>query len=181
MATLSQGNIKNQSRGTPPKDSFQNSVKLLASCSLPPSDEHHFENFYKRRTSELYLIHISFNDLLFSIGLLPQVAMKFWLQNLIAKIQVFTRSTKIQMGDNGCKIMLGMTYLNMYASIFFVTIMTVDRYIAVVFGPNNSSFRKWRSRSSIQFQGKWLFQAIQGSNCWQESRSRMTFYWVNAS
>jgi len=109
LATLSQGNIKNQSRGTPPK----------------------------RRTSELYLIHISFNDLLFSIGLLPQV---------------FTRSTKIQMGDNGCKIMLGMTYLNMYASIFFVTIMTVDRYIAVVFGPNNSSFRKWRSRSSIQFQ-----------------------------
>jgi hypothetical protein len=27
----------------------------------------------KRRTSELYLLHICFNDLLFSIGLIPQV------------------------------------------------------------------------------------------------------------
>ena len=78
-----------------------------------------------------------------------------WLEQIfVFKTKVFTRSTKIEMGNNGCKIMLGMTYLNMYASIFFVTIMTVDRYIAVVFGPNNSSFRKWRSRSSIQFQGK---------------------------
>lgn len=62
--------------------------------------------------------------------------------------------------------MLGMTYLNMYASIFFVTIMTVDRYIAVVFGPNNSSFRKWRSRSSIQFQGRWLFVLCKARPAW---------------
>jgi len=61
-------------------------------------------------------------------------------------------SQKFIIGDAGCKIILGMTHTNMHASIFFVTIMTIDRYIAVIHGPQKASFRKWRTRTSIQIQ-----------------------------
>ncbi|CAG5095303.1 Oidioi.mRNA.OKI2018_I69.XSR.g14125.t1.cds [Oikopleura dioica] len=60
----------------------------------------------KRRTSEIYLIHISLNDWLFSLGLFPQA---------------FAMIAKFDLGDTGCKIVLGMTNINLTASVLFVT------------------------------------------------------------
>ena len=30
--------------------------------------------------------------------------------------------------------------------------MTIDRYLAVLYGPQKTSFRKWRAKSSVQLQ-----------------------------
>ena len=99
--------------------------------------------------------------------------------------QALAMIAKFDLGDTGCKIVLGMTNLNLNASVLFVTgqvieinflinnsenkllltyskntkvihnsrsVMTIDRYLAVLYGPQKSSFRKWRAKSSVQLQ-----------------------------
>ena len=75
----------------------------------------------KRRTSEIYLIHISLNDWLFSLGLFPQVRKRVKKSGENGGFKAFAMIAKFDLGDTGCKIVLGMTNINLTASVLFVT------------------------------------------------------------
>ena len=77
----------------------------------------------KRRTSEIYLIHISLNDWLFSLGLFPQVRKAYQDKD---GFQALAMIAKFDLGDTGCKIVLGMTNLNLNASVLFVTGQVIE-------------------------------------------------------
>ncbi|XP_072507468.1 C-C chemokine receptor type 1-like [Notamacropus eugenii] len=75
---------------------------------------------YKRlkTMTNIYLLNLALSDLLFLITL------PFWIHYELQRDWVF--------GDAMCKLLSGLYYLGLYSEIFFIILLTVDRYLAIV-------------------------------------------------
>ncbi|XP_030065099.1 C-C chemokine receptor type 5-like [Microcaecilia unicolor] len=70
-----------------------------------------------RSMTDIYLLNLAISDLLLVLSL------PFWAY-YAAKEWVF--------GDEGCKILSGVYLMGYYGGIFFIVLLTVDRYLAIV-------------------------------------------------
>ncbi|XP_045712529.1 C-C chemokine receptor type 1-like [Phyllostomus hastatus] len=71
----------------------------------------------KSRTS-VYLLNLAFSDLLFLFTL------PFWIDYSLKDTWVF--------GNGMCKLLSGFYYVGLYSEIFFIILLTIDRYLALV-------------------------------------------------
>ncbi|XP_003794569.1 C-C chemokine receptor type 3 [Otolemur garnettii] len=71
-----------------------------------------------RILSNIYLLNLAVSDLLFLFTL------PFWIHYVEWNNWVF--------GHGMCKLLSGLYYLGLYSEIFFIMLMTVDRYLAIV-------------------------------------------------
>ncbi|XP_043823840.1 C-C chemokine receptor type 3-like [Dromiciops gliroides] len=76
---------------------------------------------YKRFKSmtSIYLLNLAISDLLFLFTL------PFWIH--------YARQNDWVFGHTMCKILSGLYYLGLYSEIFFIVLLTIDRYLAVVY------------------------------------------------
>ncbi|XP_012663488.1 C-C chemokine receptor type 1 [Otolemur garnettii] len=75
---------------------------------------------YKRLRSmtSIYLLNLAISDLLFLFTL------PFWINYKLKDDWVF--------GDGMCKLLSGFYYIGLYSEIFFIILLTIDRYLAIV-------------------------------------------------
>ncbi|ELV10044.1 C-C chemokine receptor type 1 [Tupaia chinensis] len=75
---------------------------------------------FKRLKSmtNIYLLNLAVSDLLFLFTL------PFWISYKLKNDWVF--------GDAMCKLLSGLYYIGLYSEIFFIILLTVDRYLAIV-------------------------------------------------
>ncbi|TKC43175.1 C-C chemokine receptor type 1 [Monodon monoceros] len=75
---------------------------------------------YKRLKSmtSIYLLNLAMSDLIFLFTL------PFWIDYKLKDDWVF--------GDNMCKLLSGLYFLGLYSEIFFIILLTIDRYLAIV-------------------------------------------------
>ncbi|XP_036985826.2 C-C chemokine receptor type 1 [Artibeus jamaicensis] len=75
---------------------------------------------YKRLKSmtSIYLLNLAFSDLLFLFTL------PFWIDYSLKDNWVF--------GNGMCKLLSGFYYVGLYSEIFFIILLTIDRYLAIV-------------------------------------------------
>ncbi|EHA98649.1 C-C chemokine receptor type 1 [Heterocephalus glaber] len=75
---------------------------------------------YKRLQSmtSIYLLNLALSDLLFLFTL------PFWIDYKLKDSWVF--------GNAMCKLLSGLYYLGLYSEIFFIILLTIDRYLAIV-------------------------------------------------
>uniref|UniRef100_G3VAQ8 C-C motif chemokine receptor 1 n=2 Tax=Sarcophilus harrisii TaxID=9305 RepID=G3VAQ8_SARHA len=75
---------------------------------------------YKRlkTMTNIYLLNLAISDLLFLITL------PFWIHYDLQKHWV--------LGDAMCKLLSGLYYVGLYSEIFFIVLLTIDRYLAIV-------------------------------------------------
>ncbi|XP_053456400.1 C-C chemokine receptor type 1 [Nycticebus coucang] len=75
---------------------------------------------YKRLRSmtSIYLLNLAISDLLFLFTL------PFWINYKLKDDWVF--------GDGMCKLLSGIYYVGLYSEIFFIILLTIDRYLAIV-------------------------------------------------
>ncbi|XP_017653337.1 C-C chemokine receptor type 1 [Nannospalax galili] len=75
---------------------------------------------YKRLQSmtSIYLFNLAISDLVFLFTL------PFWIDYKLKDDWVF--------GDAMCKLLSGFYYLGLYSEIFFIVLLTIDRYLAIV-------------------------------------------------
>ncbi|XP_021502214.1 C-C chemokine receptor 1-like protein 1 [Meriones unguiculatus] len=71
-----------------------------------------------RSMTSIYLFNLAVSDLVFLFTL------PFWIDYIIKGDWIF--------GDAMCKFLSGFYYLGLYSDMFFITLLTVDRYLAVV-------------------------------------------------
>ncbi|XP_068944458.1 C-C chemokine receptor type 1-like [Petaurus breviceps papuanus] len=68
--------------------------------------------------TNIYLLNLAVSDLLFLITL------PFWIHYELRRDWVF--------GNAMCKLLSGLYYMGLYSEIFFIILLTVDRYLAIV-------------------------------------------------
>ncbi|KAJ8290801.1 hypothetical protein GJAV_G00017730 [Gymnothorax javanicus] len=88
---------------------------------------------YQRRTmnmTDLCLLHLAVSDLFFIISLL------FWSHS--------TAVAEWQFGDFLCKSVTGLYMLGFYASIFFMVLMSIDRYVVIIHAITTARHRSVR-------------------------------------
>nr|XP_012625761.1 C-C chemokine receptor type 1 [Microcebus murinus]XP_012625762.1 C-C chemokine receptor type 1 [Microcebus murinus] len=75
---------------------------------------------YKKLKSmtSIYLFNLALSDLLFLFTL------PFWIDYKLKDDWVF--------GDGMCKLLSGFYYIGLYSEIFFIILLTIDRYLAIV-------------------------------------------------
>ncbi|XP_054992830.1 C-C chemokine receptor type 1 isoform X2 [Sorex araneus] len=75
---------------------------------------------YKRLKSltSIYLLNLAISDLLFLFTL------PFWIDYKLKDNWIF--------GDTMCKFLSGIYYVGLYSEIFFIILLTIDRYLAIV-------------------------------------------------
>ncbi|NIG60962.1 c-C chemokine receptor type 1 [Pontoporia blainvillei] len=75
---------------------------------------------YKRLKSmtSIYLLNLAVSDLIFLVTL------PFWIDYTLKDDWVF--------GDHMCKLLSGLYFMGLYSEIFFIILLTVDRYMAIV-------------------------------------------------
>ncbi|XP_024607182.1 C-C chemokine receptor type 1 [Neophocaena asiaeorientalis asiaeorientalis] len=75
---------------------------------------------YKRLKSmtSIYLLNLAMSDLIFLFTL------PFWIDYKLKDDWVF--------GDNMCKLLSGLYFMGLYSEIFFIILLTIDRYLAIV-------------------------------------------------
>lgn len=75
---------------------------------------------YKRMKSmtSIYLLNLAISDLLFLITL------PFWIDYKLKDNWIFS--------DAMCKFLSGIYYVGLYSEIFFIILLTIDRYLAIV-------------------------------------------------
>ncbi|XP_008069407.1 C-C chemokine receptor type 3 [Carlito syrichta] len=71
-----------------------------------------------RIMTNIYLLNLAISDLLFLFTL------PFWIHSLTWDEWVF--------GHCMCKLLMGLYYLGLYSEIFFIILLTIDRYLAIV-------------------------------------------------
>ncbi|KAJ8341058.1 hypothetical protein SKAU_G00333490 [Synaphobranchus kaupii] len=88
---------------------------------------------YQRRTmtvTDLCLLHLAVSDLLFIISL------PFW--------SYYAAAADWPFGDFLCKTVTGLYQLGFYGSIFFMVLMSVDRYVVIVHAVTTARHRSMR-------------------------------------
>ncbi|XP_007126159.2 C-C chemokine receptor type 1 [Physeter macrocephalus] len=75
---------------------------------------------YKRLKSmtSIYLLNLAMSDLIFLFTL------PFWIDYTLKDDWIF--------GDHMCKLLSGLYFLGLYSEIFFIILLTIDRYLAIV-------------------------------------------------
>ena len=75
---------------------------------------------YKRLRSmtSIYLLNLAISDLIFLFTL------PFWIDYKVKDDWVF--------GDAMCKLLSGFYFMGLYSEIFFIVLLTIDRYLAIV-------------------------------------------------
>ncbi|KAM6160940.1 C-C chemokine receptor type 1 [Erethizon dorsatum] len=75
---------------------------------------------YKRLQSmtSIYLLNLALSDLLFLFTL------PFWIDYKLKDTWIF--------GNAMCKLLSGLYYMGLYSEIFFIVLLTIDRYLAIV-------------------------------------------------
>uniref|UniRef100_F7CXZ8 G-protein coupled receptors family 1 profile domain-containing protein n=1 Tax=Ornithorhynchus anatinus TaxID=9258 RepID=F7CXZ8_ORNAN len=73
----------------------------------------------KRNSTDLYLLNLSMSDLLFTLA-------------LPGRISYFIQAFSWNFGDWACRLTALLFFMNTYGSIYLMTFVSVDRYIAVV-------------------------------------------------
>ncbi|ELR52696.1 C-C chemokine receptor type 1 [Bos mutus] len=75
---------------------------------------------YKRLKSmtSIYLLNLAISDLIFLFTL------PFWIDYKVKDDWIF--------GDAMCKLLFGFFFLGLYSEIFFIILLTIDRYLAIV-------------------------------------------------
>lgn len=75
---------------------------------------------YKRLKSmtSIYLLNLAISDLLFLF------MMPFWIDYNVRDNWAFSNGT--------CRLLSGLYYVSLYSEIFFITLLTIDRYLAIV-------------------------------------------------
>ncbi|XP_072797223.1 C-C chemokine receptor type 1-like [Vicugna pacos] len=75
---------------------------------------------YKRLRSmtSIYLLNLAISDLIFLFTL------PFWIDYKLKDDWVF--------GDHMCKLLSGLYFIGLYSEIFFIILLTIDRYLAIV-------------------------------------------------
>ncbi|XP_005082338.1 C-C chemokine receptor 1-like protein 1 [Mesocricetus auratus] len=71
-----------------------------------------------RSMTSIYLLNLAISDLVFLFTL------PFWIDYILKGDWVF--------GDGMCKFLTGFYYLGLYSDMFFITLLTIDRYLAIV-------------------------------------------------
>ncbi|XP_032767204.1 C-C chemokine receptor 1-like protein 1 [Rattus rattus] len=71
-----------------------------------------------RNMTSIYLFNLAVSDLVFLFTL------PFWVDYIVKGDWVF--------GNAMCKFLAGFYYLGLYSDMFFITLLTIDRYLAVV-------------------------------------------------
>ncbi|XP_078691625.1 somatostatin receptor type 2-like [Branchiostoma floridae x Branchiostoma belcheri] len=83
-----------------------------------------------KTVTNIYIMNLAMADTLFMIGI-PFLAASFALRNW-------------PFGTVMCKIVLSLDAINMFSSVFNLTVMSVDRYLAVVHPVKSADFRRPR-------------------------------------
>ena len=75
---------------------------------------------YKRLKSmtSIYLLNLAISDLIFLVTL------PFWIDYKVKDDWIF--------GDAMCKLLSGFYFMGLYSEIFFIILLTIDRYLAIV-------------------------------------------------
>ncbi|XDA86654.1 hypothetical protein R6Z07M_016375 [Ovis aries] len=73
---------------------------------------------YGWRISNIYLLNLAISDLIFLFTL------PFWIDYKVKDDWIF--------GDAMCKLLSGFYFLGLYSEIFFIVLLTIDRYLAIV-------------------------------------------------
>lgn len=84
-----------------------------------------FEKF--NTVTNIFLINLVASDLIFTLGL---------------PFQAVYHSSEWSFGQVGCKLMNGTYHLGFYSSVLFLTLMTFDRYLAVVHAVAAANWRQ---------------------------------------
>ncbi|XP_038622338.1 C-C chemokine receptor type 3-like [Tachyglossus aculeatus] len=71
-----------------------------------------------RIVTNIYLLNLAFSDLLFLFTL------PFWIHTEVKSEWVF--------GNSMCKFVSGLYHMGLYSEIFFIVLLTIDRYLAIV-------------------------------------------------
>ncbi|XP_075823786.1 C-C chemokine receptor 1-like protein 1 [Microtus pennsylvanicus] len=71
-----------------------------------------------RSMTSIYLFNLAISDLVFLF------ALPFWIDYIIKGDWIF--------GDAMCKFLSAFYYLGLYSDMFFITLLTIDRYLAIV-------------------------------------------------
>lgn len=124
---------------------------------VPPCDMTDITNFSKHLLppfySVIFIISVLGNGLVLYILFKfekPNTVTNIFLINLVASDLIFTIGLPFQavyhtsewsFGQVGCKLMNGTYHLGFYSSVLFLTLMTFDRYLAVV---HAVAAAKWR-------------------------------------
>ncbi|XFG12661.1 hypothetical protein AB1E19_016285 [Capra hircus] len=82
---------------------------------------------YRWRISIIYLLNLAISDLIFLFTL------PFWIDYKVKDDWVF--------GDAVCKLVSGFFFLGLYSEIFFIILLTINRYLAIVY--SLSKLRCW--------------------------------------
>jgi hypothetical protein len=93
----------------------------------------------------VYIFNLALADGLFMVGL-PFVA----IQNFM---------NRWDFGDAACKLVMVLDGINQFTSVFCLTVMSVDRYMALV---DPLRFARWRTpaRAKMVSAGLWLFSMV---------------------
>ncbi|XP_078610567.1 somatostatin receptor type 2-like [Branchiostoma floridae x Branchiostoma japonicum] len=83
-----------------------------------------------KTVTNIYIMNLAMADVLFMMGI-PFLAASFALRNW-------------PFGTVMCKIVLSLDAINMFSSVFNLTVMSVDRYLAVVHPVKSADFRRPR-------------------------------------
>nr|XP_039266994.1 type-1B angiotensin II receptor-like [Styela clava] len=99
-----------------------------------------------RNITDIYVLNLAIADFIF-VAMLP-----FWSTDIaLHRRWVF--------GNAMCKIVTGSTYFHMYASVFFLTAMSVDRFVAVVM---YQSCRRTKVAATVAVVTIWLLSTVLG-------------------
>ncbi|XP_004676300.1 PREDICTED: C-C chemokine receptor type 3 [Condylura cristata] len=71
-----------------------------------------------RIMSNIYLLNLAISDLLFLF------TVPFWIHYIVWHTWIF--------GNGMCKFLIGLYYTGLYGEIFFIILLTIDRYLAIV-------------------------------------------------
>ncbi|XP_072113417.1 G-protein coupled receptor 183-like [Mobula birostris] len=103
----------------------------------------------KINSTTLYLIHLAVSDALFTLA-------------LPSRIVYIVRGFDWPLGEGPCRIFAVLFYINTYASINFMTWLSIDRYIAMVHPLRFARFRKVQNVKYI-CAAVWVFVFLQTS------------------
>ncbi|XP_073425570.1 G-protein coupled receptor 183-like [Dendrobates tinctorius] len=90
----------------------------------------------KVKSSEIYIINLAVSDALFTLALPGRIVYYILRSNWV-------------FGDWMCRLTAFIFYMNTYVGIYFMTCISVDRYIAVVHATKYRKFRKARNAKFI--------------------------------
>nr|XP_006825746.1 PREDICTED: somatostatin receptor type 3-like [Saccoglossus kowalevskii] len=105
----------------------------------------------KQSIHNIYIINLASADFLFLLGVLF--------------LNYFNTTKQWVFGSTICKLVVGIDGMNMFTSIFTLTIMAVDRFVAVVYAVSSRNYRTESVARKICL-GMWVLSATTALPLW---------------